>query len=241
MPRQLAEFWNSNFTARDPGPLGPLAGTTGKGSAPFGFNGTYQNNPWDTATIKGTRVPGLVTVTVKRARHLWTIQAPGAAPSPIKAGYEPLKFTMKVKIWTPDQWVKLQPIMWELLPIWIKRDLSDKEQKALAKSGEDPNAAFDVYHPLLMAFNVSSCICEDMAMDGEGEVRTLTVQMLEYRRGKSAVATVKKSEVADNFNAAALRNKETVAANGNVVKNHSTQGPQQKPSQAGVTLKPTTG
>lgn len=238
---QLVPFWNSDVSLDDPGALGGISELGAAAPPETGFNGLYQKNPWDAATIRGIRVPGLVSVTAKRARHLWTIQAPGAAPTPIKAGYEPMKFTMKVTIWTPAQWKELQPIMWNLLPVWVKRDLTEKERKSLAKSNEDPNAAFDVSHPLLTAFSVSSCICEDMAMDGEGEIRKLTIQMLEYRRNKSAVATVNQSEVHDKFNAEKQANAETAAANGKVVKNHSTQGPQQKPSQAGVTLTPTTG
>lgn len=237
---QLVPFWNSDVSLEDPGALGGID-QVGAADPPLtGFNAVYQKNPWDTAWIRGVQVPGLVSVTPKRARHLWTIQAAGAPPVPIKAGYEPMKFTMKVTLWTPRQWELIQPIMWQLLPIWVKRELSAKDQKKLAKSSEDPNAAFDVSHPLLTAFSVSSCICEDMAMDGEGEIRKLTIQMLEYRRNKSAVATVNTSEVHDKFDPDKLANAETAAANGKVVKNHSTQGPQKKPSE-NVSLTPTTG
>jgi len=236
---QLVPFWNSDVSLDDPG---AYSGINELGAAPppeKGFNGLYQENPWDTATIRGVRVPGLVSVTPKRARHLWTIQAAGAAPVPITAGYEPMKFTMKVTIWTPAQWKEIQPIMWKLLPVWVKR-LTAKEIKALVQSGADSDAAFDVSHPLLTAFSVSSCICEDMSMDGEGEIKKLTIQMLEYRRGKSAVATVNQSEVHDKFNKDKLSNVNYSTADGKTVNVTPTQGPQKKPSE-NVSLTPTTG
>jgi len=236
---QLVPFWNSDVSLDDPG---AYSGINELGAAPppeKGFNGLYQENPWDTATIRGIRVPGLVSVTPKRARHLWTIQAAGAAPVPITAGYEPMKFTMKVTIWTPAQWKEIQPIMWKLLPVWVKR-LTAKEIKALVQSGADSDAAFDVSHPLLTAFSVSSCICEDMSMDGEGEIKKLTIQMLEYRRGKSAVATFKESEVHDKFDKDKLSDANYSTADGKAVNVTPTQGPQKKPSR-NVSLTPTTG
>lgn len=231
-------FWDGDgqgpYTVDRPGPYGGYNGKT----AQYGYNGTYQTG-WDTAKIKGLQLPGIVTVSPTRARHLWTIQAPGIAPIPIRAGYEPLKFQMTIKVWTPGQWLALQPIMWAMEPVWIKAaDGTTQAAKDAAKAKEQANAAFDVYHPILATFSVSSCICEVLGpFTGDGP-KTLALTFLEYRRGKSSVATTDQSIVNEKFNAEGLANQQVKAQNGKVTTVTPTQGPQPPPSQ-NVSLRPT--
>ncbi len=239
---QLVKFWNPAFTDEEPGPLGGLNKFGDLVTPKYGFNGTYQQNAWDTATIRSIQIPGKVAITqIRRGRHIWTIQSPGAPPTPIKAGYEPLEFTMSVDIWTPMQWRLVQPISWDLQPIWKKLP-SAAERKRMQKQGtsaENPENAFDVEHPCLAFYNVKACICRGNSFSLKGEIGTLTWVFLEYRRGDNSVGTVDRSQVAAPFDPDAKANQQVNAANGTTTSYTPTQGPQQKPSQAGVTLTPT--
>lgn len=252
MPQKLP-FWDGDdegpYTAARPGPyVGPL----------------YAPNLWDTATIKGVRVPGIVTVSVGRSRHLDVKQMPGAAPWITPIGYEPVKFSMSVRIWTPGQWDVLQDIMLFLQSLFTKSLASSTAGETAAIAALNPiiGAAaaaaaaaatqtrsiqndsldvFDVYHPKLAALGIRSAMCTKNGPLSDGQDRTLSLEFLQQFAKKGKVYTPKAAEqnVNGNFNAKTLSDKQVNAANGNVVNYTQTQGPQRAPSQSGVTLTPT--
>ncbi len=208
---QLQPFWDARYDLNNQGPY------VGK---------TYADNIWDTAKILGIQVPGIVTLSVSRAKALWVIQFPSVAPRPIDIGWEPLRFTMTVKLWTPHQWAAMQPIMWAMQPI------NERATQTAAAVKAQRGAAFDVYHPQLAAWSVGSAICERMGPLAGDQVKTLTLQFLEYRKGDTAVKVIQQSRaVVDQYSVNAFR-ASVAAVNGANTPVNPTHGPQQPPSNA---------
>ncbi len=215
---QLQPFWDPRYNVDDPGPY---------------IGNTYATNVWDRATVFGVDVPGVVSVAVTRSRYLWTIQAPGVAPQPIKAGWEPLRFTMIVKLWTPRQWAAMQPIMWRLQPVNQRADtVVIAGQTFGTPKPNTTDSSFDVYHPKLAVWSVGSAICERMGDLAGEQVKTLTIQFLEYRRGTSKVAKVPAPIAVVPAYDASQPQQQVSAANGTVTTMTPTQGPQVAPSSS---------
>ncbi len=211
-----APFWDDQYNAFNPGPY--------RGS-------TYAPNAWDTGKIKGVQLPGLVSVNASRSRHLDIKQLPGSSPIVTAVGYEPLRFTMSIRIWTPAQWDVLQQIMAFLQTVKLP---------GLPKGAPAPQSVFDVYHPALSALSVSSAMCLSLGPITGGQDKTLTIGMLEKRKGTTPVAPAGPSaSVAAPYDAAALASQSVSAANGKTTTFTPAQGPVVPPSQGGVTLTPT--
>ncbi len=210
----IVPFWDDQYNVDNPGPYGSVL---------------YVDNDWDTATIGGNRIPGIVTVSVAVARHLDVKTLPGASPIVTPLGYEPTHFTMTVKIWNPIQWQTLQPIMWRLLPIL---------NRGPATKGTSAQNTFDLYHPKLASLSIASALCLKVGDLSGGQDKTLALEFLANRHGKSAVFTVEASQVNAQFtNDAAPQTVQSLS--GKTTTYNTAQGPQPPPSQSGVTLTPT--
>lgn len=211
-------FWDDAYTVANPGPyLGAL----------------YAANAWDTAKVNGAQVPGLVTCSVARSRHLWVRSVPGIAPSVTAVGYEALHFTMSVKIWTPAQWQKMQAIMSFLQPLTLTK--TKRGNLALIP---DKAVAFDVFHPNLAAQSVTSAICLKLGPLTGDQVKTLSIEFLEYTSRSQSVQTPTASQPIESQYDPNVPAPSVAAQSGAVTPVNSTHGPQQKPSQA-PTLTPT--
>ncbi len=242
---QFQPFWDPAYSIENPGPYGGLGErsfslrggrqVTDFDTPAYGYNGTFSANPWDSFTAKGFQFPGLCTVAVTRSRSIYVFQQPQAPPTAIKVGWEPLRFTVTVKLWTPKQWEVIQPIIWDLQPIVAKAN------RPKPKKGDAPfDSAFDVYHPNIAAQSCHSAICEKIGPLTGGQDKTIVFSFLEYTKKGGAVARINEAQVADPYNADVLANQAVRTANGGTVSYTPTQGPQQKPSQS-VSLTPTSG
>lgn len=84
------------------------------GSATFGD--TYAINPWDTATLGGVKVPGIVRVQAAPARKCDKGDGTGTDGGRLRLqGRPPTDVAVTVKLWTPDQlaaWDQLLDTVW---------------------------------------------------------------------------------------------------------------------------------
>lgn len=223
MPQEVP-FWDSAYDVANPGPyVGP----------------TYMVNVWDSGTIAGTVIPGIVSVTIAPARHLDIVTKPGIAPYVNVLGYEPTRFSMQIKIWTPAQWQKLQPIMWRLMPDLPGYGKPPQVRNAKGKLSS-VSTTFDIFHAKLVNMGVSSATCLKMGDLAGDQVKTLSLEFLANRKGKSAILTIEEAGVAAPYNATTLSNQANNPSNGPAGVFTPTQGPQQTPSSSGITLRPTT-
>lgn len=233
MPQEQP-FWDDRYSVENPGPYRQIGN----------YNATFMSNAWDTGVIAGAKIPGIVSVTIAPARHLDIKTLPGSSPIVTVLGFEPTRFTMQVKIWTPAQWKVLQPIMWRMFPDLpgYGKPPTPKAQRS-ATPGSDPNGVtntFDLFHPKLSNMGVSSATCLKLGDLAGDQVKTLSIEFLANRRGKSKLQTVAESVVVAQFNAAALATQATQPLVGRPTIFTPTQGPQLPPSTAGVSLTPST-
>lgn len=206
---QLQPFWDSAYSVADPGPY---------------VGDTFTANTWDTMRLGGNQVPGKVTVSISIARHLDIKTLPGAQPFVTPIGYEPTRITVSVLLWTPDQWAIMQPIMWAIMPI-LNRPPAGAKHTASAQN------TFDIFHPKIANMGVSSALCTKLGDLSGDQSKTLAIEFLANRRGKSAVFTVQEAQVAAPYDAAALAAQSVQPLTGSPTVYSQTQGPQVPPSQ----------
>lgn len=121
-----------------------------------GFEGPlYAPDPWDTCSLGGLRLPGIIEVSALPTQAA-DIQQPndrdGAAI--VMRGYLPGPVDIKITIWTPRQWEVYQQV---LAKLWKKpgkiapTKLPPGKAAALARAGatEAEEAALDIIHPAL--------------------------------------------------------------------------------------------
>jgi hypothetical protein len=222
-------FWDINFSVADPGPYYAPGETDENGDGENGHN-FYPDNPFDTMTLAGERVPGVVTVNPVRKRYIWTYQAPGAAPHLNPAGFEVMRFQVQTKIWTPRMWLSLQRLVRVLMPLKIGTigdGITDKQAAA------NDTKALDVVHPSLALLGVKSVICTSLGPLSGEQVKTFTFELMEYTKVSSPPRQINASRsVVPAFNKNQLTNGQVVAQSGRVPRINSTQGPQPAPSSA---------
>ncbi len=173
----------------------------------------YAPNAWDTGIIAGVQLPGIVSVSAALSRHFDVISAPGTQPQLRIYGYEALRFNVSIKVWTPAQWNLLQVVLSTIQP--------------------DSATAFDIYTPWCATMGIKSAICSKKGPLSGEQVKTLSLELIRWRRGKSAVATTNKSrQRADEYNYSGPATSQVSAANGTVTTMTPTQGPQVAPSSA---------
>lgn len=217
-------FWDYHFDVDYPGPYYAPGETDAEGNGSRGYE-WIPDNPWDTMQVADLRIPGLVMVNAARKRYLYIYQVQGAPPSISLAGYDALRFTVQARIWTPRMWESMQRLAGFLMPKVVP-------VRANRVAVED-NQAFDVNHPALAFIGIKSAVCIGLGPISGDQMKTVSFEFLEYRRGRQAVAQVQKSrDVAAAFNANQQANKQVIAESGKVPRVRSTQGPQPKPSSA---------
>lgn len=182
----------------------------------------YATNPYDTAYVAGLQFPGIVTVAPARARHLDIQALPGQAPTIRLLGFEPTRFPMTCRVWTPSQWTLLQAIMEIIQPFGF-----------IGPS----KTVFDISHPLLAQWKIRAGVCLKMGpLVGEGPgPRTLQMEWLQRSQEKPGVSTAM-AAIAVTPALQASPTTSIQAANGKTTTFSPTQGPQVPPSQGPISL-----
>jgi hypothetical protein len=101
---------------------------------------------WDTAILGGRRLPGLVKVEGEPGRNIDVNTTPGSdGATIIDKGYAVAKPTIKVTIWTPQQWDDLQAILAIIAP-------------KPGKSSKKPPPAVPLVHPGANAVGINAVL-----------------------------------------------------------------------------------
>ncbi len=139
---------------------------------------------WDTVTIGGISVPGVVELSDAAREYDWDVKkGKGAAGATTTfTSKPPAEFTVRVRLWEPDHFVADDAIL-----ILITYD----PEKGL------PIIARDVYHPALSQVGISSCVTKKIGIithKGDGEFER-EIRFLEYKPPPpvSAVSTPSQS------------------------------------------------
>ncbi len=126
---------------------------------------------WDTATLGGKQVPGLVKVSGAEVGRNWDIKpSPGTdGATYTDQGYALAKPTLTVLIWTPAQWALWQQMLPQIAP-------------RPGKVSKKPPAPVSVTHPALNSLGINALVI-------------LTVSAMEPASPKGAMqATIKTSQ-----------------------------------------------
>lgn len=137
---------------------------------------------WDTGTLGGRKLPGLVKVDGAEVSRKWDVKtAPGSDGATITdQGYEVAKPTITLLLWTPEHWTAWQDMLSALMP---------KPGKAAKK----PPAPVPVTHPALNSLGIDNLIILSIAAPkpasphGAVEVVIKCVQWLKAK--KSPITT----------------------------------------------------
>jgi hypothetical protein len=141
----------------------------------------YATNPWDTCTLNGMKVPGIVTVTVT-PREKIDVQKPNGADGGafIRRGHEPAKVEINVKIWTPNQWKLWQVV---LKAIWRQPGKPARQDKpGQAKAAVKEIGAIRISHPACDLYSVGSVVIAEPGSPNLAERGFMNqkIQALEY-------------------------------------------------------------
>jgi hypothetical protein len=114
-------------------------------TAPF-----WDSDPdsWDRVILGGLTLPGLCKVEGLKSPARWDIkEAPGTdGATETYKGYTPASLTIRVTIWTEEQWMTIQPMIEALRP----------------RPGKQTPKPFDIVHPATAARGIRSVIVMDV-------------------------------------------------------------------------------
>ena len=137
-----------------------------------------QGSLWDTCTLGGRQLPGIVRCEGEPGRK-WDVKTgPGTDGATITdQGFEPAKPTITVTIWTPAQWLELQDILAALVP---------RPGKSATKSPP----AVPITHPALNAVGIDKVLILSVASLKPGSVRGTmeqSIKCIQWLKPKKAI------------------------------------------------------
>lgn len=148
----------------------------------------YANNPWDTATLGGYQLPGLVKVRATPEVQVDRQKVHGSNKTALVLnGYLPGSIDVEVKVWTPEQWDVLSEAIDNL---WRKRERKLAEVETggtrpktkaeaaaqenavaasqTAKAGAATQASVSLLWPGLNAYGVKAVIIAGVSLPEDG-------------------------------------------------------------------------
>jgi len=153
-----------------------------------GYEGPlYAPMPWDTVTIGGIQIPGIVSVKSGSVEKKIDIQKPHGRDGGalIERGLVPGKFDIDVLLWTPEQWAKWKEIRPFLYRRAGKLDFNDRKRKVAADSDVAlaEKAALTVMHPALASVEITRMLIASITIpvvDREDKTVSFTIRCVEY-------------------------------------------------------------
>lgn len=121
---------------------------------------------WDTLLLGGAELPGVVDIDGSKGRKVDVKTRKGSDGATLTDnGYDPAKVTIKLRIWTPEQW-RLWQIIFPLI-----------DPKRLGSV----RVPFDVQHPSLAAIGIRSVYVTTVAVPKlQGGVLNVTLNAVEW-------------------------------------------------------------
>jgi hypothetical protein len=115
------------------------------------YGSVGESSAWDTATLGGSPLPGLVRVEAEPGRKLDVRTTPASDGATIvDQGFEPANPKIKITIWTQAQWSQLQLIITKLYP-------------RPGKSRGTPPPAIPLVHPGANALGVNAVLIKSIS------------------------------------------------------------------------------
>lgn len=144
-------FWDSGVT-------GQQVFANSAGDTVRIINALYSEHPWDTAWMAGYRLPGECAVMNGLTEIGIDMKKPDGKDGgriTVK-GYKPGKFEVSCTVSTAEQWDALQAV---IEVVWRQKK----------KKGKLKDVAFDIHHPALALYGVTSCVIEGLSYPQPGK------------------------------------------------------------------------
>lgn len=151
------------------------------------YGALYQDdNAWDTATIRGITVPGIVEVVgvPEKAMDMRKPAGKNGGTATIH-GRKPAMFEIRVRMWTPEQWQHMVDLLGQIWPA----------------GGATNTDALEIQHPALSFVGIDRGILIAPSTPQPGSAkgeRVVSLRFMEFRPGdqKQGTKTVKQASVA---------------------------------------------
>jgi len=136
-----------------------------------------ESSLWDTATLGGMKIPGIVKVDGAEAGQKWDVKtAPGSDGATITdQGYEPAKLTITATIWMPRHWTEMQAFIEIIRP---------KPAKGKKKASPMPFA-----HPPTNLLGINNVLVLSVAAPKPGGTRgtvEVAIKCIQWLKPKTA-------------------------------------------------------
>ena len=116
---------------------------------------------WDTASIGGLRLPGLVAVSTSKACRLVQKKTPGShGASPSILAMEPGEIRFRMTMWHPQHLIEYEDVV-NLILNTIGKSMAGKKQRPNARQ---LSTAFDVKHPSLAIHRIFAAYFVDFQL-----------------------------------------------------------------------------
>lgn len=120
---------------------------------------------WDTASVAGLRLPGLVSVSTSKACRLVQKKTPGShGASPAILAMEPGEIRFKMLMWMPQHLTEYEDVV-NLILDTIGKSMTGKKQRPSARQ---LSTAFDVKHPSLAIHRIYTAYFVDFQLPEKG-------------------------------------------------------------------------